>query len=94
MENGNDVYRDFSQDAEMWGAFSGPSISDTLEFVRAAMVKHLEYENPATRITGLLAHHSIVACGNALGIQRALKKIIILLGINAALLGLIVFQLF
>lgn len=94
MERDDDIFRDISQDAEMWGAFSGPARSEELEFVAAAMRKHLEYNNPATRITGLIAHHSIVACGNAFGIQRALKKIIVLLGINVALLGFVAFRLF
>ena len=91
MKNTDERYSDFSEDSAMKSAFSG-GIGDL--GVQAEQLRvHLEYENPITRITGLLGHHAIVTTGFNMAIKALLKMVVFLLGVIAVLLGYIAFQL-
>ena len=92
MTDDKERYYDFSEDEKLLAQFDPNDISDFyLKWTGELLQKFLKLRNPTSRIAGLLAHHSAITTGLAMGIQSSLTRIGWLLVINALLLGYIAY---
>lgn len=94
MTDDKERYYDFSEDEKLLAQFDSDDVSDWyLKWTGDLLQKYLRFRNPANRIAGLIAHHSAVSTGLAMGVQSSLTRIAWLLVFNAALLAYIAYVL-
>ena len=94
MTDDKERYYDFSEDEKLLAQFDSDDVSDWyLKWTGDLLTKYLQFRNPASRIAGLIAHHSAISTGVAMGVQSSLTRITWLLVFNAALLAYIAYVL-
>jgi len=94
MTDDKERYYDFSEDEKLLAQFDPDDVSGFyLKWTGNLLQNYLQFRNPASRIAGLIAHHSAVSTGLAMGIQSSLTRIGWLLVFNAALLAYIAYVL-
>ena len=91
MEGDKSRYFDFSEDDQLLAQFEPSDVPDWyLKWAGELIQDYLRLRNPASRIAGLIAHHSAISTGIAIGIQSSLTWIKWLLITIVILLGYIV----
>jgi hypothetical protein len=94
MTDDKERYYDFSEDEKLLAQFDPDDVSGFyLKWTGDLLQKYLQLRNPASRIAGLIAHHSAISTGLAMGVQSSLTRIGWLLVVNAALLAYIAYVL-
>lgn len=87
-------YFDFSEDDELITEFDPGGVSDVMLQIHGAQIqKHMRLRNPTAAIKGLLGYQILTTDVQTTRIERALFRIMLLLGANAALVGYVAYLL-
>ncbi len=87
-------YFDYSEDDALLAEFDPDDVSDTILQIHGAQIrKQMQFRNPTTAIKGLLGYQNLTLDVQTTRIERAMSRVALLLGANAALVGYIAYLL-